>query len=93
MSTPVRNRLRALSIAALLAVTTIPAGADPEHVRLTAMTGTWDVAEYCINALLLANASMVALVQGYSPPPETAPAIDEAAADFKRLLGSRRGGR
>ena len=44
-------------------------------------------ADYCINALLLANSSMVALVRGYSVPAETTPAIDEAAAEFKRLLG------
>ena len=46
-----------------------------------------DAADYCINALLLANSSMVALVRGYSAPPGAAPAIAEAAADFKRLLG------
>jgi hypothetical protein len=37
------NRLRACLIAVLVAMGTIAAGADPEHARLTAMTGTWDV--------------------------------------------------
>jgi hypothetical protein len=43
MSTTSVNRLRALLIAALVAASTVAAGADPEHARLTAMTGTWDV--------------------------------------------------
>ncbi len=46
-----------------------------------------DAADYCINALLLANSSIVALVRGYSAPRETAPALDEAATHLKRLLG------
>jgi hypothetical protein len=43
MSTASGNRLRAFLIAALVAASTVAAGADPEHARLTAMTGTWDV--------------------------------------------------
>jgi protein tyrosine phosphatase (PTP) superfamily phosphohydrolase (DUF442 family) len=43
--------------------------------------------EYCTNALLLANASMVALVQGYSAPPEMAPEISAAATTFRELHG------
>jgi protein tyrosine phosphatase (PTP) superfamily phosphohydrolase (DUF442 family) len=46
-----------------------------------------DAADYCINALLLANSSMVALVQGYSAPTEAALEIEEAAAELRRLLG------
>ncbi len=44
-----------------------------------------DAADYCINALLLANSSMVALVRGYSPPAEMAPAIRDAAANFDQF--------
>jgi hypothetical protein len=45
-----------------------------------------DAADYCTNALLLANSSMVALVRGYSAPTEIPLAIRDAAAHFKRHL-------
>jgi protein tyrosine phosphatase (PTP) superfamily phosphohydrolase (DUF442 family) len=46
-----------------------------------------DAVDYCINALLLANASMIALVRGYTAPAEMAPAIGEAAVHFERFRG------
>ncbi len=44
-----------------------------------------DAADYAINALLLANASMIALVRGYTAPAELPSAVRDAAAAFQRL--------
>ena len=46
-----------------------------------------DAVDYATNSLLLANSSMIALVNGYSAPAGLAPAIGAATADFGRFAG------
>jgi protein tyrosine phosphatase (PTP) superfamily phosphohydrolase (DUF442 family) len=43
-----------------------------------------DAVDYATNSLLLANPSMIALVQGYAPPQSMAARVQEAAAAFSR---------
>ena len=59
--------------------------ASSVFAALLIAAGGWsntDAADYATNSLLLANPSMIALVQGYAPPPSMAARVDAARSAF-----------